>query len=153
MCCIKTIYISITSCLTTCFPLWFKFFFLQFVICFSEFFFYRYPEDLIIKSTKSISVCRGSYYGRPGKVSVPFKARNVIHDLVVLPVWIIRFILFIIVFSFAVIIKKDVVIVSAKSIWAIIFFCVWITPLLLSCCLFQICSRRSRLLAKNSYLL
>lgn len=92
-------------------------FFFQFVICFSEFFFYRYPEDLIIKSTKSIiSVCRGSYYGRPGKVSVPFKARNVIHGLVSLPVWIIRFILFIIVFSFAVIIKKDVVIVGAKSI-------------------------------------
>lgn len=79
-------------------------------------FFYRYPEDLIIKSTKSISVCRGSYYGSPGKVSVPFKARNVIHGLVSLPVWIIRFILFIIVFSFAVIIKKDVVIVGAKSI-------------------------------------
>ncbi|XP_078330936.1 transcription factor ETV7-like isoform X3 [Crassostrea virginica] len=31
-------------------------------------FFYRYPEDLIIKSTKSISVCRGSYYGSPGKI-------------------------------------------------------------------------------------
>ena len=146
MCFIKAIYISITCFVTTCFPLWFYFFF-QFVICFSEFF-YRYPEDLIIKSTKSISVCRGSYYGRPGKVSVPFKARNVIHDLVSLPVWIIRFILFIIVFSFAVIIKKDVVIVCAKSILAIIFFCVWMTPLQLSCCLFQICSRRSKLLAK-----
>ena len=106
MCFIKTIYISITCCLTTCFPLWFYFFFFNSLYA-SASFFYRYPEDLIIKSTKSISVCRGSYYGRPGKVSVPFKARNVIHGLVSLPVWIIRFILFIIVFSFAVIIKKD----------------------------------------------
>lgn len=115
MCFIKTIYISITCCLTTCFPLWFYFFFsIRYML--QRVFFYRYPEDLIIKSTKSISVCRGSYYGRPGKVSVPFKARNVIHGLVSLPVWIIRFILFIIVFSFAVIIKKDVVIVGAKSI-------------------------------------
>lgn len=115
MCFIKTIYISITCCLTTCFPLWFYFFFsIRYML--QRVFFYRYPEDLIIKSTKSISVCRGSYYGSPGKVSVPFKARNVIHGLVSLPVWIIRFILFIIVFSFAVIIKKDVVIVGAKSI-------------------------------------